>query len=374
MGQGKDLLLNFIDDHDYKRKTIAESVGVSCATLSNFLNGKRPLNFDVAFSIQNIFFKKDREFIRSVCLSYDKMEHVRPALEFLSINFLLDDLEKLLNKIEGYHGFEEVHSVYSFVLKYQRKLHSYEIILRDLKGLYSEVKSMDLTALLHTIEANIYSLTREYKSLFRVAEESRLLIENLERGFVKECFRIRMYEVLAQAHLFHNNDLEKSRKYAELIFSMKICAKSEAYASYIIGTSFMFQDYAESSFHLSESVKKYQELGLIAHRDTILNQNIKLLETTWSHRLDETDGFMDDSELAYRYAKRGDSDAALNLLDGLDETAFRVYYRALATEDYSLHLKSLGMFMKEGDMFYAQFPLKELSKKEEFKELIKNIL
>lgn len=374
MGNGINLLLNFIDNHNYKRKTIAETVGVNLATISNYLNGKRPLRFEVAFSIQNTFFNKDHEFIRSVCRSYDKMEHVRPALEFLSINYYITDLEQLLNRIESYSGFEEVHQVYSFILRYQKKSHPYEILLRELKKLYLVVKSCDLVALLHIIEANIYSLTREYKSLFRIASESENMINDLPNGFVKECLRVRQYEILAQAYLFHKNDLEESRKYAKYIISMNICAKSEAYASYILGTTYMFLDYAESSYYLSKSAEEYNDLGLYTHRDTIRNQNMKFVETTWNHRLEETDIHMSDSELAYRLAKRGDSEAALSILDKIDETAFRVYYRAIATGDYSLHLKSFFMFVKEGDMFYAQFPLKELEKSEEYRDFVKNIL
>lgn len=374
MSYGQLVVINYIENNNFKRCDFAKKIGVSNATLSNYLNGKRHLPFEVSLLIQKIFLKGNADYIKRTCLDYDKMEHIRPALEYLSLNFYIDELGKLLNKIKEFHNFEELYSVYNFIYNYQCRTKSYSELLKDLKILYKEVKSDDLIALLTTVEANIYSLTREYKSLFRLAIDSEEMVEELPESFTKKSFKVRLYEVLAQAYLFNKNDIEKARYYANLIFSMKTCAKSEAYASYIVGTSYLFHNYAESYYHLSKSAKMYESLGLFDHQSIVEKQNIKMLENFWEIKLDELSDDLDESEKAHRLAKSGNTSSTLSILDGLQDSAFRTYYRALALDDDSLHFKALGIFMKEGDIFYARLPILELEKKENYKGIIKNLL
>lgn len=366
------MLLNFMERNNFKQRNIAEPIKVSVPTISNFLKGERQLRFNAALSIQNIFFKNNTDFILNICKSYEKMEYIRPALEYLSANYHTDELEFLLDKIEDYQGFEEIHKTYSLVLEYQRKTKDEDELISDIKKMYHQIKSNDMSALLHIIEANIYGITREYKTLFRITQHVEELIEVVSDSFIKKSLTVRLYEVLAQAHLVSKGGEEKCRDYANLIISSKISAKFDAYAYYLIGTSYMFHNYEKSNKFLSESAKRYSEIGLHKLEDMILYRNIKNLETFWDKHLDDTEN-LDTVEAAYRFAKRGEQDEVLAILDSIEETPFRVYYRALATNDNNLHIKALVMFIKEGDYLYAQMPLKELEKDEVYREIANNL-
>lgn len=377
MGYSQLALINFIENHDMKRCEVADKIGIDNPTLSNHLNGKRHLPFEVSLFIQKILFNDSSdEYIRRVITEYEKMEHIRPGIEFLSLNFYLEEMRLILDKIREFHGkdFNELYTVYNFIYDYQIKAKSYEVLLSELKDIYKSVKSDDLICLLLTIEANIYGYLREYKSLFRLAQECELSINALSKDLMQKSLKVRVYETLARAYLFNKNDGDKSRHYSNLIFSLKICAKSEAYATYIIGTSYMFHNYAESAYHLTKSADMYNKIGLSGHGEIIKRQNLHLLETLWNKNLEYITEDMDDSEKAFRLAKLGESKSALELLDGLEDSAFRKYYRALATKDDSIHFEALGMFMKEGDYFYAQLPIIELEKKIQYKGIIKNLI
>lgn len=366
------VLLNFMEKNNYKQQNIARPTKINAATLSNFLKGKRPLNFNSALAIQNLFFKTNTDFILNICKSYEKMEHIRPALEYLSANYHTNELKFLLDKVEDYQGFEEIHKTYSLVLNYQQKIKDENELISDIKKMYHQIKSNDMSALLHIIEANIYGITREYKTLFRITQHVEELIEEVSDSFIKKSLTVRLYEVLAQAHLVKKGGEEKCRDYANLIISSKISAKFDAYAYYLIGTSYMFHNYEKSNKFLLESANRYSEIGLHKLEDMILHRNIKNLETFWDKNLDETEN-LDTSEAAYRFAKRGEANESLAILDSIEETPFRVYYRALATNDNNLHIKALGMFIKEGDYLYAQMPLKELNKNEVYREIANNL-
>lgn len=365
---------NYIDNHNMKKIDFSEVVGICYVKLTNFLNNERHLPFEDIYLIHKTFFKKDSSFIRNTCLEYDKIKHIKPALEFLSINYHLKDLGLLLNRLRSLHGENELYKVYSFIYKYQKKEESYEKLLQEVESILRRVKSKELITLLTTIKANIHGYLREYKTLFRIAKDCEKDVEELENGIIKEFLSIRVYEILSRAYLFNQNDGETARYYADLIISKKICAKSEAYATYIIGTSYMFQDFVESFFNLSESAQKYEDLGLSEHRDIIRNHNIKLVETFWGVNISNTDGDIDASEKAFRLAKLGESEDALAILDELEDSAFRTYYRAVALNDYDLFAKALGMFMKDGDYFYATLPKIELEKNEMYRSIIQNLI
>lgn len=369
------LLENIMQIHNFKQSHIAKPLGITVPTLSDFLRGKRPLKFGATLYLHNRFFKEDTRFIFEMFNSYQrKKDYIRPAIEYLSINYHLEELEKMLERIKDYDSFDDIYNVYSLVMEYSKGISDKEEMLKNIKRMCNEISDdeSDLIALLYILEANIYGVNAEYKSLYRIADEVNYYIEQTEDEFVKKSLKSRLNEVICQSELFHKNNTNEARTIAIKIISENVCAKHVSYGYYIIGTSYMFQDYEKARENLIKSEILYKNSGHIGISKSI-RQNVYVLDSYWGVDIDNLYDDMDLSEKAHRLAKRGEEDKSLRILNDLPDTPFRNYYRGLASKDFNSYFKSLGQFIKQGGYFFAQLPLKELESNADFKPIAHSI-
>jgi hypothetical protein len=169
---------------------------------------------------------------------------------------------------------------------------------------------------------------------------------------------------LAFVNLYKKNNIELARKYAEEIISSNFSATFTANASYLLGMSYLFDNYDLCLGNILRYRELLKESGRMSEIKIVNENDIPFINNIWNKH-SEYPKTNDISELAHYEALNGDKDLALKLVNrSIQEngkSGFKLYYKALATGDKSLFMESLIFFInKKGDKFYAILPFQHL--------------
>ena len=164
--------------------------------------------------------------------------------------------------------------------------------------------------------------------------------------------------------MYKFNNKEIARNYAEEIISKNFSPTFNANASYLLGMSYLFDNYEKCL----GNILKHRELLIESERkseiEVIDNNDLPFINNIW-RKHSEQPKTNDISEKAHYEAVNGDKTLALKLIDDAIEkeglSGFKLYYKALATDDKSLFMQSLIFFInRKGDKFYASLPYEHL--------------
>lgn len=300
--------------------------------------------------------------IKTWCFTLQQPSNIRHALEYLAINQHADELEQLINKINNEQPTRELTewaNGYSILLSYL-KGHDVSEILSDLR-VYTP-KSLEMKLLAIIIEMYCKIWTKEYNSAFNLAKGMDISISEIKEEFIKESLGLRLKEILSNLYLYRMNDPEKARDYAIEIISSDLCATLSTNASYILGMSYLFNNYEKCLGNILEYREKLIRYGRHEHAKVVDKSDLPFIKNVWNKHTEQPKT-SDISELAHYEALYGSKELALESIDKALEqkvTGFRLYYKALATNDKSHFMQALIFFCKKGDKFFANLPYEHL--------------
>lgn len=345
-------------------KEIAEAAGITKGALSHFKSGTE-LKFPTLLKVSNIVFGKNHfAAAKTWSLLLHNPKNVRFAMEYLAVNKLTKELEELIEKATSEHTSREVlewANAYSIVLMYLKN-ETTSSIIEEIRAF--QPKSEEMKILTTIIEVSCKNRTREYNSMASLIDGLHISIENIEEDYIKQSFKLRLKELQSYVALYRNNDPVTARKHAYDIINADLCATLTAHSYYIVGMSYLFDNY---DLCLG-NIEKYQGLliGLGREKDALIveKNDIPFIKNLWktAERRPDTN---DISEIAHFEAMLGSKEEALELADKAIEengkSGFNLYYKALATDDKSMFMQSLIFFVsKKGDMFFANLPYRYL--------------
>lgn len=353
--------------YDISPTELAANINVHHSTFSKFFNYKNDLSFyNVLKSVKFLNPRKEHKLMVEavdIFIAERQQQNTRLSLEYLSINGSLNNLSETLNKMDTSNTTcKEWHQVYCLVYKFQNQ----ELSIQDMENRINslKVKSYEMIILKKILAAYLYYKKGYYK---RVLEMSLEITSNLEHEkmneYLKETFHLRLNEILANVYLFAKGEEKKARFFLNsLILSPLTCARFNFFAYYNMSLSYFFEDYETAIRYLDEYVGYLQEYGLEDKLNYVKENDYPFLRTFWGVNT-ETD--IKDSakiEQAHFYAKTGETDLALEILDSIEDKSdpFFECYKGLALGSTDYLVKSIGKLLNSGNKLFAKLPLSYL--------------
>jgi hypothetical protein len=354
-------------------KDIADAADISKSALSHFKKGTE-LKFPTLLKVAKFIFESDYFLkFKTWCLSLNQPMNIRYALEYLSLNKQVVELENLIQKIYNDYPTKELldwANVYKILLDYL-KGGNLEVILDQLR-MYNP-KYPETRILASVIEVYCKNKMREYTSMKSIISGLDLSISQIKEDYIKESFNTRLNEILSYVYLHKENNPNKARECANKIISSDLSAVLSANAYYIVGMSYLYEDYDTCL----GNVMKYREMLVKQERYSqvivVDNNDFPFIKNVWRKHTKQP-STNDISEIAHFAALTGEKELASKLINKAIEeeglSGFKLYYKALATGDKSLYMQSLIYFVsKKGDKFFANLPYNQLKDDETFKSM-----
>lgn len=344
---------------------IANAAGLSKSALSHFKNGTE-VKFLALLKIAKFIYKKDYlNKFKLWCLRFNHPKNVCYALDHLALNRQMQELGELIEKIKSERNNDQ---------KLIEWAKGYEILSMYLKGITPpEVlnqlrlftpKTIEMKILALIIEVWCRNKMREYSTMASLVSGLDLSITEIKDSYIQESYSLRLKECLAFVNLYKFNNRELARKYAEEIIFSNFSATFNANASYLIGMSYLFDNYDLCLENILRHKELLKELGRISEIKIVDENDLPFIKNFWNKN-SEQPKTNDISEIAHYEAVAGNKDVALKLIDEAIEkdgkSGFKLYYKALATGDKAVFMQSLIFFIsKKGDKFYANLPYQHL--------------
>lgn len=368
------LLENYIDSLDVKItwRQLANKIGIDPSAFSHLKKGKE-IGFTYLLKISQVLAgHKFDTVLKDWCLKLRKPQNIKYALEYLSINRFHEEMLILIDRVENESPSREL---LDYVLIY--KILHMHITRQDVGLIEKELRSYSAKNYETSILADIISIyckhsSREFESMCSLANAVEPSVNDIQDTYIRTCYQVRLKEIQASVYLYNRNDPLTARKYANEVISSNIGAKFAAHSYYIVGMSYLFEDYDECLNNIIEYKKICERLGCYNLVKIVENNDIPFVKSMWDKHT-ERPITEDISEIAHYEAKYGNKALALELLDKAIEesgslSGYKLYYKAIAANDKSLFLQSMVCFVnKAGDRFSAQLPYEHLKDDPTFK-------
>lgn len=352
-------------DNKITWQDIADAAELTKGALSHFKNKGAELNFPALLKVAEFVYNNNyiKKFKRW-CLQFNKPKNICYALEYLALNRQTSELEELIKKINvDRHDqkLQEWAQGYSILSSYLKGNDPAEV-LNELRLFSPKTSEMKILSLITEVWCR--NKMREYSTMASLVAGLDLSITEIKDAYIQESYALRLKEALAFVNLYKFNDKELARKYANEIILADFSATFNANASYLLGMSYLFDSYDECLGNILRHRELLNEAGRDAEIEIIDNNDIPFIKNVWKKHKEQPET-NDISERAHYEAVAGSKQLALELIDEAIESSglsgFKLYYRALATNDKSIFMQSLIYFInKKGDKFFANLPYQHL--------------
>src|SRR5690606_32178575 len=124
-------------------------------------------------------------------------------------------------------------------------------ILHSLGNIKPKTEEMKILAII--IELYCFCNNRDYNSMIPLCRGLEEKINSIEDVFIRKSFNNRLKELMCHVYLHYYNDVENARKNAEYVIKSKeLGARFISHAYYILGMSFLFEDYDKCLGYIME--------------------------------------------------------------------------------------------------------------------------
>jgi hypothetical protein len=381
----RKLLRNLMEgkERDITYTELAAAIKSDPSTVSNYFNYETDFKFDnLLISVRFLTQLRglNEEDVMNVVIDElvktEKRQCIRFSMEYLSTSGNLTKLKEVIDsQMFAPKENRDWAEAYKLAYLYQIDELSGDSLLDALdeyrpKYLETKIFKEFLKLYAHTEKLNYQEFMKTTKKI-----EKMILSIKDKNTFIKESYLARLHELLANAYLYEKNDTKKARFYANnVINSPLLCASFKFNSYYIMGMSFLFEDYEECVKYLETYIEQLKQYGKtrVGERIKYIKENdICFARIFWGKDLDKLNT-NDILERAHYECRYGDKLKAIKLLDDYDDKKdpFYLYYKGLATDDPRLLTESMMLFVKQGKKFFANLPKNELEKNPIYKDLI----
>lgn len=292
------------------------------------------------------------------------VESIKHAFEYATITrntTLLKNLLELHKTAEGTVG--ECVQVYSILYNYLiDNLNGKNLELEVIK--LENIKNKSLQILLEIIKLYGYYHNGKYMKMLDQAKSIQKKVNSLgdkKNLFIKECYTVRISEVLVPAY-FHLNKIEKMRYYAEQLICTEICAKIASDGYYYLGMSYITEDAELAIKQLRKSYELLENHQHSLRRQALSNLNFAL--SFLSLPLHDESNEQDEYIKIFNKFKTGKklewSDYQKFNKEKL--STYKKYYKAVIENDLGNLCSVASEFFKSKNFFFASLVAQEIKK------------
>jgi hypothetical protein len=356
------------------KSKVALRIEVKPNQITRYINEGREFKFKTACKIPGALFDGDESFLKLYACEVEKPENIPSSIEYLYANLHFNELSTVIARLEDMDSMRDWTSSYKLNIKYHNDRNAFNEVLSEISATLPNISDPAAQLNLHILKANIHLRTKDFGELERMIKLIESGTSDLKDSFIKDSFSCRCREFKAHLEMFLHINLAEARRYAEEIISENICSKRVSNGYYIIGTSYMLDNYEKSLENFQKSCDVLVRAGRPDLAKAIADQDITFLHTYWGKFLDDSRIICDEAENAHRLIKRGEQLKGIEILDNLPNTPFRTYFRAIANNDPMIHFRAIGEFIGKKDYFFARLSEKELENDPVYGTAVKNLL
>lgn len=373
MGGVFQYLDNICESKDISQERIANLLGMTPGSVSNYFNDKQEIKF-ISFLrlIEYLVEDEDKrlELIYDFCK--DQKQHIesdRVALEWASNNGQLDLQEILIKKMKknntnGPHT-DPYQILFDRNFQVNSTLENFSSIKKLMKKKYRRPETralLEICFMYSHWDQGVYS-SSFFETSAQFVREELDLISSDDTQFIKDSFEIRVREILANAHLKAGN-IQKARdiSYSILKYDNLQWFPAAVLSTYrALAETYLFTDKERSLDYLEKALAMLKNSPL--QRNEAKRRGVEATADHLKMHLGEYKNLFlnGDPEKAHYFASIGEETKALSIIDGIEQkrgmlTAHQKYYKALALKDEKMFKQAQMAFYKEADFFYARLP------------------
>jgi transcriptional regulator with XRE-family HTH domain len=354
---------------------IAKTLDLTKSAISKFKNNGTELGFESLLKLSKLLYHKNyKEVMSEWCTKIRKPSNVRFALEYLSANRRLNQLETLIKEISSSNSklLIEMAEVYS-ILFMNHKGDFNESYITKANSL--NPKSTENKVLLAVGKVYYYNKKGNIKEVSNLLDAAEKDNESVEDSFLQNVYQHRIDEMRSVSLLFGEVSNFESRLYAEKLLNNDFyCDTFKADSYYRIGMSYLFESPDMCLANLQKAMDHYDKDNIQHLSESTREHSVTLAKIYWGQIKDSSE-LSNASSIAHYEAKYGDKEKAIAIIEELDDnSAFTKYYEGIAKNDYNILLESLLMFVNNGNRFYAKLPLEILQQHPPLKNVVELIL
>lgn len=356
-----DVLLEGVEA-DVTDAELEEAIGAGQGIISHQRRTNTDLSFvNVLRSVRYICPGEEHSKMEEFIEAFTNENNLRVSVEYaLSIrNFEL--CERLLDKLTGIGKVKNLDWVktYEIVKSFQKR----ELSLEKLEAAIVEhkPKNLETRTLTKLMKCYVHFYKQNWVDIKEIIPQLREDIQAIKNEYTRSTFTIRLNELDSHIQLHAHNNVEAARELVKKTNESEFSFKFNLHTHYILGQSYMLEDYETSLSHLERYVEELRKCGDHGTAEKVIMQDIAFLKNHWGvpHEIDG-----DLAEQIHQEYKRGNIEKAKELMEELEKegtlSPFQMYYKGLIENNVEILMESLLDFINKGDFYFANLPLKIL--------------
>lgn len=347
-----------------QQKDIAPKLGMTPENFSLCLKNTVKFKFVIYVNfikeLYDGYKEKQKEQILKFIEVTPRLENIRESLEWSYNHCEMNVFEFSINRALKEEKLWETAKIYQLV-RDRRTGKDILSIFDRVEELKVKAKIKDNIALLSILSLNILEDLNKFSSIGLYSRQARKNINSLKKGYVRDSYCIRLKEIELLTDLKEGRSelvIEKGEKFLIKMDYEKF-PLSFNYVFLLLAQAYIFTDSKKAISYVTKALELINKSNIHTHivRERAVKSTydfIKIHFGDLSNLLLE-----DEAEKAHLYAKIGNVDDALRILNDLEYkngklTPFQLYYKALCTlksEDFN---KAKDGFVRSGDFHYSQ--------------------
>ena len=353
-------------DEDKKKKrisnkSIAFKTGMSEGTISNWFR-KFKIPFHKFVEVINIIYSEDKPtqklLIEQFLENTDKIENIKEAVEWYLITFQTQKAEQLILKHREDHS---LFLVYELLVKRTNGLLDKEEFFKEVELLRdNNSQQKDFLSLIKIANMLTEYDFRGFDKLQFLSKETLIFIEDLNNDFLKESYTLRIQEGTIISNLMKGNinvaktvAMDIINNYKEEKYPLHL-----AKCNSLLSEMYLFNDYKSAINYNGQALRILKNsFGDNKYNQSVYESThdfIKIFHGVYTNLF-----LTGKAEAAYYFAKTGDSEKALFLLDEIEKkkgtlSPFQLYYKGLALNSQVLLDQAKYEFIRNGNIHYIK--------------------
>ncbi|PAF08637.1 hypothetical protein CHH65_13700 [Shouchella clausii] len=346
----------YMNEKKLQQIDVSHATGIRKEYISRFLSakGKNDLEFSTVLNlIRYLAASEYLEIMDNYCLKLEKPLGIMNALEYAS-NYERHDLTSNLLALHAGHKKGEIREwLEVYDLNKRRKTMSPYDVMDACRNLYGKVTSDEVKVKIDLIEA-VSTYTKDYKSLLRMCDRIETKIKQLRDGFIKESFKIRFFNLHANAVLYYKNDVDTALEHTEYVIKNKVSPTFLVASAHLIrGQAQMYDRKEESIQNIRTAAKLFKLAGYSDYAQNLLENDLVFVQNYHRDIVDLEN--LKDGELAHQLLVRGDREKACEVLSKLDDKdPFTLLYKGMAFRDMSYFIEGHAIIVRDGKTFFKR--------------------
>ncbi len=339
---------------------IARSVSIDKTFLEDHISNMRELPFDIVLKISDLFPKDGMEIMERYIEDVEETENIFLSLEYASMHVMVNASKRLIERIRSNKNKElkknerlqEWADIYQISHEYQSGKIPKTKLLHELRGKHPH--SIEMIVFKKCLELYILNVLQKFDIVLYFREEVEQNIFSINPGYIRSSFLVRFCEIYYVAAFRRPDSLDLARFYANKIIDEATSFGYRVHAFNTIGLSYIFDDYDLALSYIQKArdlfKKRESECGSALR---LIESNMMFLKNVWN-RHDDVPDTHDQSEIAHYLIKNGKGKEGLEILDKIEPTAFRLFYRWLATDNKEDLYSAVEKFRQNKDFFFLE--------------------